>query len=1248
MQSNRWIKGLFLFVLMLSAQSVMAATCTSIANKDWNQGSAWDNGGGCGTGQPPTGADVIIAAGTNILADAGTNKVANITIDAGGTLAGQNGKTISLTGDFTNNGNFNSGGTGTTGGLVDFVGTTTQTISGAVTFSNVTFNNPAGVTINGTVTITGTFAAGSTPITVPAGSTLVINGVTYSGPCSGAFSAGTYCATPTVTSINTASANPAAVGSAVSWTVLFGKSMTGVKASNFALVMAGGVSGATITSVTGAGATWTVNANTGAGTGTLGLNMVNVTGITPAITTTMPVVGQVYTISSNTGGGTACTGGPLPASLASTTALGFSQTGFSLNTNGGTTSVLNTTVTPSTTIAATGALNALGINASPTQAVTATLPSLVPATFPVITGANGALTNPAANVAAGSYTTITSNTNTGTIVFSGGTTPTYIQKLISTKVGSTLQFAPGDYYIDSLTVSGNLTVSPAGLVRLFIGTQQTGAYGAAATTGGNNNNGFQANSQINTGGNPANLQLLLYPLVTYFEFNSGTQFTGIMYQPSVDAAAPRPNWGLAPGQFDLHTGVSITGSLYTPGVIETWGGNTFNYTPQVATAIASFSTCPPSSVHHYEIAVPTTSISCVATPVTVTACADATNPCTNVATATTGSAVLATSAGTVTAATFTNGIATASLSYPAATNNAVATVSLTSSTTSAANAATCKTSATTGCATTFSTAGFIFSSALNGAAATIPSQVSGTTSATYYLRAVQSNTSTGACAAALTSPTTVDFAYQCNNPTTCSTGNLMDINGGAATPISGNPNTGVAAYVAVPMTFDASGNASFTFNYSDVGQVTLIANKAAAGALLTSLTGASNAFVVAPASISVTAVTASPIKAGAAFSATVSALNSLGNATPNFGKETAPEGVTLSSILAMGAGTWQNPALGNRVIAGGMFTNGVATVSNLSWSEVGDISLKADLSSASYLGSGLSATGSAASTIKFIPDHFDTWIKQSGTVPAIVPMTCPAGLTCPTNAYGASGMVYSGQPFIVQVIARNTTSCTMPPVGTFDPTTDSCVTKNYQGTYAQDVTLTGVGGVDLLSNSTLSAANFTAGVGTSSALLPPFYNITAPTPSAPIDIMIHAVGTGVSSAAMSSGAGESGLKVAYGRIKISNAYGSELLPISLTATAQYYGASGWTNSLTDNATTVGLASTYAVVPAAGTTGSTTPSPQNGAVTGGQLSIKLSKPGTKGIATIAPLAHSYMTTTSGTATFGVYKGANEFIYLRESY
>jgi len=80
---------------------------------------------------------------------------------------------------------------------------------------------------------------------------------------------------PIVTSINRASANPTAPGTAIAWTVVFNRSVTGVDATDFTLVATGGVSGAAITSVTGAGTTWTVNANTGSYGGTIGLNLVD-------------------------------------------------------------------------------------------------------------------------------------------------------------------------------------------------------------------------------------------------------------------------------------------------------------------------------------------------------------------------------------------------------------------------------------------------------------------------------------------------------------------------------------------------------------------------------------------------------------------------------------------------------------------------------------------------------------------------------------------------------------------------------------------------------------------------------------------------------------------------------------------------------------------------------------------------------------------------------------------------------------
>lgn len=77
---------------------------------------------------------------------------------------------------------------------------------------------------------------------------------------------------PTVSSINRVTASPTAASS-VQWTVTFSESVTGVSAAKFALVQAGGLSGATIASVTGGPAVYTVTASTGTGSGTLGLNL---------------------------------------------------------------------------------------------------------------------------------------------------------------------------------------------------------------------------------------------------------------------------------------------------------------------------------------------------------------------------------------------------------------------------------------------------------------------------------------------------------------------------------------------------------------------------------------------------------------------------------------------------------------------------------------------------------------------------------------------------------------------------------------------------------------------------------------------------------------------------------------------------------------------------------------------------------------------------------------------------------------
>ena len=86
---------------------------------------------------------------------------------------------------------------------------------------------------------------------------------------------------PTVTSITGSSSNPTNQSS-VQYAVQFSEPVTGVQATNFGLTTSG-VSGASIGTVSGNGANWTVTVNTGSGDGTIQLSMTNSTGVTDQV-----------------------------------------------------------------------------------------------------------------------------------------------------------------------------------------------------------------------------------------------------------------------------------------------------------------------------------------------------------------------------------------------------------------------------------------------------------------------------------------------------------------------------------------------------------------------------------------------------------------------------------------------------------------------------------------------------------------------------------------------------------------------------------------------------------------------------------------------------------------------------------------------------------------------------------------------------------------------------------------------------
>jgi len=391
-----------------------------------------------------------------------------------------------------------------------------------------------------------------------------------------------------------------------------------------------------------------------------------------------------------------------------------------------------------------------------------------------------------------------------------------------------------------------------------------------------------------------------------------------------------------------------------------------------------------SSVHHYELSIPSSSISCMSTTVTITACADSSSPCTNRFTGVSGQTANLTTSGGGTLASNTvafdgTGVATTQLTFPTAADGTPVTVFLSGEQTAATNPRRCcpdgvNCTVANSCSTTFHTGGFIFSSEANGSSITIPTQISGVSSSHIYLRAVRTDTSgnvapTKACEAGLTGTQLINFAYQCNNPATCTNSNQMTVNGGVSTVIASNNSGSVSSYSPVQMTFDADGNAPFKFNYSDVGLVSLWASKIVNG---TTLAGTSNAFVVKPYAFQLSGIqqtaapnTANPgagdasgnvfIRAGEAFSATVTAVNALGNATPSYGRETSAETVKLTAALVAPLGGQQAAANGNF----GTFSNGVATGTGFTWDEVGIISLVPEVGDGDYLGGGnIGTTGS--------------------------------------------------------------------------------------------------------------------------------------------------------------------------------------------------------------------------------------------------------------------------------------------------
>ncbi|BCK88565.1 hypothetical protein MIZ01_2370 [Sideroxyarcus emersonii] len=1194
--SGMWRGASLFLMLLLVAGTANAVTCTSVASQDWNNRNSWS---GCNNSQPPTGATVVISSGTTITADSNTNTVADITINAGGTLVGQNNRTISLSGNFTNNGTFTA-----SNGTVALVGTAMQTISGTITFANLTLNNAAGVTISGNVTVTGAFNPGTTPLVITAGSTLTINGVVYTGPCSGVYGAG-FCSAPSVASINLASPNPTAGNTAVSWTVVFSQSVTGVDITDFVLVQSGGVGGASITSVTGSGTTYTVTASTGSGTGSLGLNLVDNDTIVNASGTPLGGVGlgngnftgQVYTVS-------ACSP---PANIPSSVIVSCVCDNFG-RTNLNPSPIFNSNWIVSSSdglgilpyINATSTFLRLTENTN-NNAKAATVPGIFPAAGNYISvefkhyAYNG-------SGADGVAVTLSDYSVPATPGAFGGSLG-YAQRTIAGGGGSDVSGFAGGWIGVALDEYGNYQNPTEGRV---------GGPGFIAESVGVRGSGSGLTGYNWIGGTAT-----LNPIVD--NRGSTTPKPGYSYQVIVDAR----NAAATAVAVNRDTGAGYTSLVNIPNIYTAATALGFTQAPVPNNWQISFTGSTGGSTNIHEIGGLRI---CAQTVLPVTGgvasgysaideaypvAAGSTVPSyQNFQTGHIYMKLPATPFKLWVAALSNTGI---SSGYSAASAK-YAQVKLVDNTVMAGanpvcgldSARTCN-SACTGQPAVETGATQIVTFTKGGPGAALSPSFTLNSSWKNLVAVIQECTS-ASCNAFTSTAAACSADSLSVRPTS-----FASVTSAAATNTgtSGTP-TLTAGSALFDLTATTTGVAGFASGYTGTPKINSASVQPASPATVAGmLAGAFSA-----------AISGTPSSTASGTSFTYNEVGGFYLLGPDFAVPRIP-GVYDDNWTATDSDPTKNDCNSGTTAA--------------AYSNTKDVSGK--------YGCNFGITANTAVFGRFVPDHFDTAVLPV----AGVPMPCPSGQVCPTLY---NGFVYAGQAFTTQVIARNQAGFT---------------TQNYAGGYAKAVTLSAwdalgstvlqnpAGGT--LNNPAVSAASFAAGVATTN--IPTYTFATAAT--VPTNIYLRAVDTdNVTSLRVTNPTTtsvEGGVKVASGRIKVSNAYGSELLPLTLMATAQYYTGTGWLNSTTDSVTK--LASINAGYSVGTGTSNVTVSPATKVLSLGSLTINLGAPGAAGTVILAPtidpaspgnppFAVGTGTIIPGTATFGVYKSKNSYIYRRESY
>lgn len=643
------------------------------------------------------------------------------------------------------------------------------------------------------------------------------------------------------------------------------------------------------------------------------------------------------------------------------------------------------------------------------------------------------------------------------------------------------------------------------------------------------------------------------------------------------------------------------------------------------------STCAPPPLHHLAISHASgTGSTCAPSTLTVRACQDA--ACSTLYTGGL-SGSLSASGGTVVwpdgnAFSIASGSSSATVRMQATTTTP-ALLGATASSPAATNATTCD----------FGSPSCTFTAASSALVVTVPNHVAETSAAVTV-------SASGSCGTSLASSTR-NINFRCSYADPASGTRAVRLTGGALNSAKNAASACDGTGRTVSLSFNASGVASTNLLYADAGQVRLSATYT--GSAATSDTGLSMTgdalFIAAPDHFTIDGVTAGPIRAGASFSATLTARNAAGATTPNHGNESVPQRASLGWVRLQptGSGAANGQFTGTELRS---FSAGAVTASNLAWTEVGRGNLVAlGANSSGYMGTGLKVFGSSAAggardcapeggscalpggttaTVYYgAPGGWAAKTAQSGTVacnnsnfgnPLVgtvkrcyyvataatngsVGDFIPSSFsTAATNACGA--FTYAGQPATVTVTARNLAG---------NPTVNFNGTATTTPTFAQTVTLSDGNalGLGTLSGGSIAASAFSAGVGSAQVS----YAFTNKA-TAPQSLLLRAAnGSSGSSVISSAGGTEATLALRSGRLRLSNAFGKAGAALLVPAVTEYWSGNAWLLNSADSCTALAGAS-VALSNLRGATGaasSATTSAGALAISSGSGSITLATP-----------------------------------------